>query len=118
MTTILLVDDDARLLDALAALVEADGYTAVKACDGFQALRCARAQPPALIVTDYMMPAMNGDELVQALRDDPVLSGIPVVMNSAVSIQHASLPITAFLRKPFSPARLLDLLHTHAVPNG
>ncbi|WP_092005917.1 response regulator [Paraburkholderia lycopersici] len=113
MATVLLVDDDRRLLDALAALAEEEGYVVQKAFDGCQALRCARAERPALIVTDNMMPGMSGEELVRALANDPALADVPVVMSSAVAAPPSSLPVVAFIRKPFAAARFLELLRQH-----
>ncbi len=60
------------------------------------------------------MPGMNGDELVRALRDDPILARVPVVMNSAVATQPDSLSGVGYLRKPFSAHDFLHLLHAHA----
>ncbi|TDG03262.1 response regulator [Paraburkholderia guartelaensis] len=107
------MDDDPRLLDALAALVESDGFHVIKALDGAQALRCARAEQPAIVVTDYMMPVMDGEALVRALASDPGLAGVPVVLSSAVAAPPGTLHIAAFLRKPFAAARLLELLHQY-----
>ncbi|MEX3954130.1 response regulator [Paraburkholderia sp. EG287A] len=118
MATVLLVDDDPRLLDALAALVESDGFHAIKALNGAQALRCARAERPAIVVTDYMMPVMDGETLIRALARDPGLAGVPVVLSSAVAAAPGRLPVAAFLRKPFPAARLLELLHQYTAPGS
>ncbi|WP_258397306.1 response regulator [Paraburkholderia unamae] len=115
MKTILLVDDDPLLLDALAALVAAGGYAVCRAGDGAEALRRARAYAPTVIVTDYMMPIMSGEALVRALARDPALANIPVVLSSAIAAPPPDLPIAAFLRKPFAAERLLALLHQHSV---
>ncbi len=113
MPTVLLVDDDPRLLDAMSALVESEGFDVLKALDGAEALRLARIQRPAIVVTDYMMPVMRGDALVSALAREPGLADLPVVLCSAVAAPPGSLAVAAFLRKPFAAAQLLELLRQH-----
>ncbi|MFM0356521.1 response regulator [Paraburkholderia nemoris] len=82
MATILLVDDDPRILRPLKSLVEFDGYRVVTARDGEEALVATVTQRPDLIVTDWMMPRVDGVELCRRLRNDSA-AGIPVVMLSA-----------------------------------
>jgi CheY-like chemotaxis protein len=110
MATVLLVDDDPGLLDAVAALVTLEGHRVVRAQDGEAALRCARTERPALIITDYMMPVMDGAELVHALAEDPELAGVPVVLSSALPSPPSALHVFGYMRKPFAAAHLIELL--------
>lgn len=118
MATVLLVDDDSRLLDALSALVESERHEAIKALNGAEALARARACRPALIITDYMMPVMDGEALVKALANDPALAHVPVVLVSALPASPVALAVSAYIRKPFAAARLVELLREHTGKKG
>jgi diguanylate cyclase (GGDEF)-like protein len=70
--TILVADDNRANREALASLLEAAGYQVLKAADGVEALERARAERPRLIISDVLMPRMDGYELARRLREDPV----------------------------------------------
>jgi CheY-like chemotaxis protein len=108
---ILLVEDDPRMLDALVWLIESEGHRVAQARNGAEALALARSEPPELVVTDYMMPLMDGLELAKAFADDPRLSMVPVVLTSAIAEPPDPGAFRAFLRKPFAASRLLDLIN-------
>ncbi|MEX3916396.1 response regulator [Paraburkholderia sp. BR10872] len=119
MAKILLVEDDPRMLDALVWLIESEGHQVAQARNGAEALALARSQPPELVVTDYMMPLMNGLELARAFADDPRLSMVPVVLTSAIAEPPDPSAFFAFLRKPFAASQFLDLINkTVAPPHG
>ena len=83
-TRILLVDDDAAFRDAVTRLLEANGYTAVGARDGQQALNRLRTDTaPALILLDLRMPVMDGPTFRAEQLRDPRLRSIPVLVVSA-----------------------------------
>ncbi|WP_233859952.1 response regulator [Paraburkholderia sp. HD33-4] len=109
MALVLLVDDDLNLLRALETLVTSDGYRVRTAVDGFDALSMVALEKPDLIVSDVMMPRMDGADLVRALKSEPAHAHIPVIMLSAAAFPHG-LPIHALLSKPFPAARLLEVL--------
>lgn len=69
MTTILVADDEFLIADVLAFALEDEGYTVVTASNGRKALDILNAQPVDLVITDFMMPVMNGLELATAIRD-------------------------------------------------
>jgi CheY-like chemotaxis protein len=110
MATVLLVDDDPRLLDSLEALVMLEGHRVLRAQDGEEALRRAHTGHQALVITDYMMPGMDGAQLVQALADDPELAAVPIVLSTALPSPPATLRIADHVRKPFAAACLVELL--------
>ena len=110
VANVLVVDDDQRLLEATAALLESAGHTVMCAGDGEHALRMAREERIDIVLTDYMMPVMDGLQLARAIGLDPVLSTIPVVLVSAIATPPVGTPIRAGLRKPFTGARLLELI--------
>ncbi len=106
---ILVVDDDRKIVALVRAYLEREGFTVITAYDGREALRQARAEDPALIVLDLMLPEVDGYEVMRLLRAD---SDVPVLMLSA----RSSLPeriiglekgADDYLPKPFSPAELV-----------
>src|SRR5579871_738343 len=77
--TILVVDDLPMNRQCLMAVLGARGYRLLEAPDGVEALALIRAQRPDLIISDILMPAMDGYELVRQLRADPQIASTPVI---------------------------------------
>ncbi len=103
MKKILVVDDEFDLLTTWRLVLQMEGYAAVTASNGLVALDLARADPPDLIVTDWMMPKMDGVALCNALAADDRLSQIPVVLTSAAArLPATDHPRVEFHRKPLS----------------
>lgn len=103
---VLVVDDDDDVLAALVDALAEQGYSVSAARDGIEALESIRARRPDLVVTDLMMPSMNGWELIGALHEDPELAGIPTLIISASREPRVerALPV---LPKPLDLGRLL-----------
>ncbi len=80
--TVLIVDDNPVQLKLRAVQLRQAGFKVVMASDGLAALKAARSSPPDAIVSDILLPGMDGFHLCQAIRSDPNLSHIPVVLNS------------------------------------
>jgi CheY-like chemotaxis protein len=83
---VLVVDDDAATRDVLCRAVAGQGWATEEAVNGREALERVRANPPALILLDLMMPEMNGFEFVAKLREHPAWRTIPVVVITAKSL--------------------------------
>lgn len=83
MPRILVVDDDKTLLDLLSVHLRSVGYSFVAAADPAVAIRMVLANPPDVILLDIALPYLDGFELLQALRGDPMSRDIPVVMLTA-----------------------------------
>lgn len=115
MTLVLLVDDDANLLAALKALISGAGYRVQTAVDGVDAMRAVTNEKPDVVVSDSMMPRMDGAGFVRALKAIPALAAIPIVMMSAAACPTA-LPLHAFLPKPFPAVKLLEVLQDAHAP--
>jgi CheY-like chemotaxis protein len=114
---ILVVDDDADIRETLIELIRDQGYDAIGACDGREALDRLRTSgtKPCLILLDLMMPKMDGWEFRQAQSTDPALADIPVVVVSAYRNSHrgAELDAVDHLDKPVEMQSLVDLIHRH-----
>lgn len=109
--TVLLVDDDFDLRDALVPILEYEGHRVVSAANGQEALdRLQSMAPPSVILLDLMMPVMNGEEFRAEQLRDPRLASIPVVVLSAHAYaeQRAAQIGARCLKKPFDVDVLLD----------
>jgi DNA-binding response OmpR family regulator len=107
---ILIVDDESLIALACKLLLEDAGYECDVASDGEQALSHVVRRPPDLIITDNMMPRMDGAELARALRDNPATALIPIIMNSALSsnvVVAKAVPVDILLMKPVRARHLL-----------
>jgi two-component system, OmpR family, alkaline phosphatase synthesis response regulator PhoP len=104
---VLVVDDDRSILDLLTDLLEEEGYRVRRAADGLAALAEVERTEPDLVVTDVMMPRLNGMALAAELRQ----RGIPTIVTSA-AVPTVDDPCLAFIPKPFDIERLLDLVAT------
>ncbi len=82
---ILVVDDNPDKLGLLEAALVLAGYNVTTATDGDEALAAIESYQPDLVITDVMMPRMNGYELAQRIRANPVTKFIPVIMQTAAS---------------------------------
>jgi CheY-like chemotaxis protein len=81
---VLIVDDDATLREMYEAYLKAAGFTVVAAQDGKEGLEKAKANKPAIILLDLMMPEMNGIEVLKHLKADNELKAIPVIVFTAL----------------------------------
>jgi DNA-binding response OmpR family regulator len=110
--TILLIEDDASLLETILEILVLEGFKVITAPDGQHGLKIAAEQRPELIVSDLMMPRMNGYEMLSALRKSPQTAKIPVILITAYS-DYKQIPIIEqdlgadVIIKPFNPADLL-----------
>ena len=112
-TTVLLVDDDPTARDLLTASLKGAGYRLVHATNGAEALNLARTIRPDAITLDVIMPTTDGWEVLSALKADPDLCDIPVVMVTIVPDRGIGLSLGAVdvLTKPVDRARLTALMH-------
>lgn len=114
---ILIVDDDPDLVEAVSMLLEAEGMEPLAAYGGVEGLEKARTENPDLIVLDIMMPDKDGYAVAKELAAVDALSGIPVIMLTAVtnyvadtSYSHGSgkeLVADDFFEKPVEPEALV-----------
>jgi CheY-like chemotaxis protein len=109
--SVLIVEDDEDLRDSVASSLRDAGFEVEMAAHGLEALARLRVGAhPAVILLDLMMPEMNGWELMATLQADPVLRSIPILVMTASGLTPSSERAAAVLRKPFSEARLVELV--------
>ena len=116
MTSILLLDDrqDDRYL--LSTVLGHAGYTVLEASTGQTALDLARSERPDLIISDILMPAMNGYEFVRELRGDPVVGDTPVVFSTATYAENEARQladacgVSHYLIKPCEPEAIMRVV--------
>jgi len=112
---ILVVDDEAKLLRAVAVTLREEGYEVTTARSGEEALVSVSASVPDLVVSDIRMPRMDGYQLARALRSGPRTELIPVVFLTAKGerkdrIAGLRTGVDAYLVKPFDPEELLAVV--------
>jgi CheY-like chemotaxis protein len=121
-TKILIVEDDHDIQEALARILEGEGYEVAVAENGTAALeQLRRGNPTDLILLDLMMPVMDGWQFRAEQRTDPRLSGVPVVVLSAHGGSRPEadpLAPAAFLKKPIDLHLLLDTVRRCAAPGA
>jgi len=111
---VLLVDDSATTRDLISRTLEIAGIpveTIHHAANGKEALEVLRGNWVDLVFADINMPVMNGIDMIEQMKDDPVLASVPVVVvstdGSASRVEQlAAKGIKAYLRKPFTPEQL------------
>lgn len=110
--TILIADDDEDLRLLVQVTLENPTYKILAAADGSKALDAVQQCRPDLLILDWMMPGLNGCEVITQLRQNPETVDIPVVMLTAkdgveAKEQLAPLALAGYLVKPFSPLELI-----------
>ena len=111
--TILVIDDEEPIRLMIQDLLQLEGYTVLLAWNGKIGLECAQESHPDLILTDIMMPIMDGYELSRRLHADPQTAQIPIIAMSAAFQQRYAGLFSAVITKPFELLPLLALINTH-----
>jgi len=112
---ILVVDDEFSVAEVLESILVDVGHEVVTAANGRQGLERAEERPPDIVLLDFMMPILGGASMLQALRKNPALRNIPVVIMSSLPertiSETAKGMYAAFLRKPFRRKAVLDIVN-------
>ncbi len=116
MNSLLIIDDDEDIGDALLTLLKDEGYQVRLALSGKEGLVLAKARPPKAILLDWQMPQMGGDQVLLELASNPKLKDVPVILMSAniANIPASILKDHHHLGKPFDVGALIDLV-THVL---
>src|SRR5204862_2899850 len=113
--TVLVIDDEASVRDLMQRFLTKEGFRVVTASGGEDGLRYARELRPDAITLDVMMPGMDGWSVLSALKADPAVADIPVVMLTIVDDRNHGYTLGAsdYLMKPVDRDRLLALLRRY-----
>jgi len=114
MPSVLIVDDDPKLLKMLQRTLTYEGLTVFTATNGLEALPLVHSQQPDMIIVDWMMPKMDGLSFIQRLRDDEnkilvlMLTARDAIENRVEGLESGA---DDYLVKPFAPAELVARVH-------
>ncbi len=112
MAVVLVVEDEFAIARFLEDVLTDEGHRVVLAGNGMRALQLARAEKPALVLTGFMMPIMDGASLIREMAADSRLSDVPVVVMSSMpeeAVASRCSGYVSFVRKPFN---IFDLIET------
>jgi CheY-like chemotaxis protein len=104
MTTVLVVDDEFLVAEVITLALEDIGFKVLQASDGKRALEVLERETPSLIISDFMMPAMNGVELAEALKKNSKWGGVPIILITGGHVAQAQQNSQLFdqiMLKPF-----------------
>ena len=112
---ILVVDDEPAIVRLMEYVLDRQGYTVRTAADGDEGLHAVSEFRPDLIILDVMMPRKDGYTVAEAIRSDPALAQIPIIMLSAKAQdtdveQGLAAGANLYLTKPFEPDGLLEIV--------
>ena len=117
---VLVIDDDATARELISDHLKADGFSVVTAAGGMEGLKLAKELQPTAITLDVMMPDLDGWSVLAALRQNPELADIPVIMVSIVDEHRRGIALGAagYLTKPIDRERLHQLVRRFMAPAG
>jgi len=112
---VLIVEDEPNIVLSLEILLHRAGYETLLARDGEEALELVRRMRPDLVLLDIMLPGRNGYEVCRAVKSEPTLSSIPVIMLTAKGqevemLKGLELGASAYIAKPFGNAEVLEAI--------
>ena len=112
MTTVLIADDDRKIIDMLRRTLAYEGYHVITAADGREALAQAQAHRPDVVVLDWLMPGLDGVAVAQRIREADATPILMLTAKDAIEDRVQGLDSGAddYLVKPFAPAELLARL--------
>lgn len=114
-TQVLIIDDAVHIRRLIARMLDSAEFTTLEAGDGQQGLALLKAYRPDVVTCDISMPVMNGYQFLSAVRSDPAIASVPIIVITAVgqegnSTRAIELGADACLTKPFSSSHLLDVI--------
>ena len=115
--SILVVEDDEDIRNAIVDLLETEGYKTESAINGKDALdKLGEIERPCLVLLDMMMPIMNGRQFLDEVMKDSTLAPIPVLIVSAVADKTNTQGSVGFLKKPIDIDVVLDVVSQYCKP--
>lgn len=116
MSTIMIVDDSSVVREMVSVQLKNNGFQVVEAKDGAEAVEKIQVSLPDLVITDIVMPRMNGYELCRWIKNDPRTKGTPVIMCTTKSEEFdrywgIKQGADAYITKPYHPPELIDTVN-------
>ncbi|PSB21695.1 response regulator [Phormidesmis priestleyi ULC007] len=113
MSAVLVVDDSTTVRLILAEYLESSGYAVIEAIDGIEAIKQIQTHHPDLVITDIVMPRMNGYELCRWIKSDPRTKNIPVMMCTIKDEEFdrywgLKQGADAYIAKPYKPLEMVN----------
>ncbi|KAB2876022.1 MAG: response regulator [Burkholderiaceae bacterium] len=110
---VLIAEDDANIVESLSFVLGQQGFAVSAALDGDEVLRRLQRDPPDVMVLDLMLPKRSGFEVLKAIKSDPALRDLPVMVLTAKGQPHdrrlaEEIGVEAFMTKPFSNTDVVD----------
>ena len=124
MATILVIDDKPTNRDVLRTVLGYKNHRILEAEDGVEGLAMTRAEHPDLVITDILMPRMDGYEMVQQLRNDPSIANTRVIFYTATYLKSEGMQlaqacgVSHLIIKPSEPQDILDTVHAVLSEDG
>ena len=117
---VLVVDDDEPIQEFMKIVIEREGFQTMIASNGAVGLEIAKAYKPDLIITDIMMPQMDGYQMIRKLQEDGETRTIPVMIISSKQMDQSTKDmlkmepnVKDFVEKPVKPSALSAQIHAH-----
>jgi CheY-like chemotaxis protein len=113
---VLIAEDEPNIVESLSFILRREGHEVTSVGDGVAALAALRTPaPPALLILDLLLPRRNGLEVLKAVKSDPRLQAIPVIMLTARSQPRdralaLEIGVEAYVAKPFSNRDIIELV--------
>ncbi len=112
MAKILVIEDENHIWSVIDYKLSKEGHELIRAEDGLEAQVLVREESPDLVISDVLVPYVNGLQILQEIKSDPELKQIPVIMLSSKSqekdvLKGLELGATDYIKKPFSPEELI-----------
>ncbi len=113
MSVVLVVDDSATAREMLVAELQRAGFRVMAAADGAEAMEHIKVTPPALVITDLIMPRVNGYELCRNIKSNPLTKHVPVIMCSTKAEEFdrywgMKQGADAYITKPYQPKDMIN----------
>lgn len=120
MQRILIIEDEDEIRTGLTFFFEASGYCCTAAVNGYEALKAMEKERPDLIISDIMMPVLDGYEFLKIVKSKEATRTIPfIILSAKTEIEEIekgyTLGINGFLAKPFSLSELNKLVERHLI---
>jgi CheY-like chemotaxis protein len=111
---VLIIETEEYTRQLMAFFLEEAGYTVNFADDGYTALDRIRLNQPALLITDILLPHLDGLSLCRLLKKDPVTSGVPILVYTFLNeeLRARESGADAFMKKPFEKNKLLEIVNS------